>query len=293
MRSGLLTQYFLWENWDSISKQVDFATGLYNGNNVFVSSPKFHPLNQWYQVAAVYNGTRLRLFVDGNLEIDQPVTGNLVHLNVPVTVGFTSSPYNYHFNGAIDEVRIYNRALSQNDIIALLLRKTTTSVSCAPSFVSVNQATFCAVSVTDTSPGTVVTPSGSASFTTNGTGTFSPAASCTTSGTGASASCFVSYTPTNAGHHAIGGSYGGDTSHAGSSAAPPFAEAAIVTASVGGVVVPLDKLALIGPYIGMLALILIFAVALAVYVRRKRHRENGIQVDAAVPNRLGREQTGL
>jgi hypothetical protein len=81
----------------------------------------FHPLNNWYQVTAVYNGTRLRLFVDGNLEIDQRVTGNLVHLNVPVTIGFSSS-FNYYFNGTIDEVRIYNTALSQSDIALLFKR---------------------------------------------------------------------------------------------------------------------------------------------------------------------------
>jgi hypothetical protein len=273
MRSGLLTQYFLWENWDSTTRQVDFATGLYNGTNVFVSSPKFHPLNQWYQVAAVYNGTRLRLFVDGNLEIDQRVTGNLLPLNMPVTIGFTPS-FNFHFNGTIDDVRIYNRALSPNDMIALLLRKTTTSVSCVPSLVSVNKATFCAASVTDTSLGTVVTPSGSVSFTTNGTGAFSPATSCTLSGTSAFASCSVSYTPTTVGTHAIGASYGGDTNHAGSSASPPFAEGATVTVSVGGVVVPVDKLALLAPYLSLATAIAMVTAGAIILLKRFRPRKS-------------------
>jgi hypothetical protein len=269
-RSGLLTQYFLWENWDSAKRQVDFATGLYNGTNVFVSSPVFHPLNNWYQVTAVYNGTRLRLFVDGNLEIDQRVTGNLVHLNVPVTMGFTSF-FNYYFNGTIDEVRIYNTALSQSDITTLLLRRTTTTtIICSPSKLSVNEHSLCTATVTDTSPGTFVSPSGSVSFTANSTGTFSSGASCTLYGTSASASCFVSYTPTAAGKHAIGASYSGDAGHGSSFASLPFTQEAIVNASVGGVVLPVDKLALLGPYTVMLTLTLIFAVALIIYVRRRR-----------------------
>ena len=270
MRSGLLTQYFLWENWDSTSRQIDFATGLYNGTNVYVSSPTFHPLNTWYQVAAVYNGTRLRLFVDGSVEIDQRVTGNLLPLNMPVTIGFTPS-FNFHFNGTIDEVRIYNRALSQVDIAALLLRKTSTTVNCAPSLVDENQAASCTATVIDTSPGTVVTPSGSVSFATNGTGIFSPADSCTLSGTSASTSCSVSYTPFSVGTHAIRGSYGGDTSHAGSSASPPFALGATVIVIIGGVVVPVDKLALLAPFIGLASLILATAVFFS-YVKRTRNR---------------------
>ena len=271
-RSGLLTQYFLWENWDSATRQVDFATGLYNGTNVYVSSPTFHPLNQWYQVAAVYNGTRLRLFVDGSLEIDQRVTGNLLPLNMPVTIGFTPS-FNYYFNGTIDDVRIYNRSLSQDDIASPLLRKTTTSISCLQSMVDVNRPAYCTATVTDTSLGTLFTPSGSVSFASNSTGRFGQGASCSLSGTGASASCSLYYTPTVVGTHAISGSYSGDTLHAGSAAGPPFA-VATVTASVGGVVVPVDKFALLEPYVGLFTLILTLGVAFAVYMRRRRHQEN-------------------
>jgi hypothetical protein len=282
-RCGVLTQYYVSWSWNSISKQVGFGTGLYNGTNVYFGASKYHPLDQWYQVATVYNGTRLRLFVDGNLEIDQPVFGNLVHLNVPVDIALASlgsfsnicpySPVTYYFNGTIDEVRIYNTALSQSDIATLVPRKTTTTISCAPSLVFVNTATSCTATVADVSSGTVVTPSGSVSFTTNGTGTFSPAAICTLSGTGASTSCSVSYTPTARYIHAIGGSYGGDGSHAGSSASPPFAQGAIVNATIGGVAVPVDKLALLGLSIGIPTFILISAVALVVYVRRGRRED--------------------
>ncbi|OLE74499.1 hypothetical protein AUG19_08475 [archaeon 13_1_20CM_2_54_9] len=93
-------------------------------------------------------------------------------------------------------------------------RATTTAVSCALGTVVVNIQSSCTATVADTSPGAVITPTGSVGFSSSGTGTFS-APSCTLSGTGASASCSVNYTPTarNGGTHTITGSHGGDASH--------------------------------------------------------------------------------
>src|SRR5438093_1959537 len=96
-------------------------------------------------------------------------------------------------------------------------RATTTAVTCNSATVVVNQQTMCSATVTDTSPGTVITPSGTVSFTSSGTGIFS--SSCTLGGTGASANCNVNYTPTafGTGTHTITASYAGDTAHQTSS----------------------------------------------------------------------------
>lgn len=96
--------------------------------------------------------------------------------------------------------------------ITVTLRTTTAAVAC-------QQVTFaldkCTATVTDTSPGTAVTPTGTVSFTTNSFGIFS-ATKCTLSGSGASASCAVYY-GTLAGfplpQQTIGVSYGGDSTH--------------------------------------------------------------------------------
>src|SRR3989441_723865 len=103
---------------------------------------------------------------------------------------------------------------------------TTTTVSCLPSTVAINQGTTCTATVTDTNA-SPTTPTGSVSFTSSGTGTFTPATSCTLSGTGASASCSVTYTPggTTARTDTITANYAGDTGH---NAAP----AATTTVSV-------------------------------------------------------------
>src|SRR2546425_2509888 len=91
----------------------------------------------------------------------------------------------------------------------------TTTISCTPSKVDVNQPTSCSTTVTDTSANPT-TPTGTITFASNGPGAFS-VASCPLSGTGATASCSVTYTPTAIGAQTITGSYGGDSAHTTSS----------------------------------------------------------------------------
>jgi hypothetical protein len=76
-------------------------------------------LNTWYHVAGVYDVTAgtLSMYVNGNLD-----NGTLVglipssQLNQAVNVNIGRRTGGYYFKGIIDEVRIYNRALSQAEI---------------------------------------------------------------------------------------------------------------------------------------------------------------------------------
>jgi len=100
------------------------------------------------------------------------------------------------------------------------LHPTTMTVGCSPTPVAVNAQTACTATVTDTTAGTPVTPTGSVTFGSSGAGTFS-SASCSLSGTGATASCLVGYTPApgTEGTQTITVNYLGDSIHLGSLAA--------------------------------------------------------------------------
>lgn len=94
-------------------------------------------------------------------------------------------------------------------------RSTSTAVNCTPNSVPVSAPTTCTATVTDSATGTAVTPTGTVTFTSDKSGTFSPAnATCTLS----SGSCSVTYTPAagSEGTHKITASYAGDTDHSGS-----------------------------------------------------------------------------
>jgi len=83
-----------------------------NGN--VVGSTTIQP-QTWYHAAITYNGTQATLYLNG--EVDGTKVGTINPVSGNMRIG--SCPCGgHHFNGTIDEVRIYNRALSPQEINA-------------------------------------------------------------------------------------------------------------------------------------------------------------------------------
>ena len=74
---------------------------------------------QWHHVAGVYDGTHMFLYVDGTLDVSQPTTGAIAQNSYPVYIGQNAEAPRVPFNGLIDEVSLYNRALSSSEIAAI------------------------------------------------------------------------------------------------------------------------------------------------------------------------------
>jgi hypothetical protein len=82
-------------------------------------STTIRALNTWYHVAGVYDSASqtLSTYVNGSLDngaLHGTVSASQFNQNVNVSIGRRAG--GYYFNGVIDEVRIYNRALSQAEI---------------------------------------------------------------------------------------------------------------------------------------------------------------------------------
>jgi CubicO group peptidase (beta-lactamase class C family) len=77
------------------------------------------PTNQWVHVAGTYDGTMLRVFINGVTTGATPATGQITPSTNPVNFGRDPSGNGRAFNGRIDEVHIYNRALDQAEIRAI------------------------------------------------------------------------------------------------------------------------------------------------------------------------------
>ena len=90
-----------------------------SGSNVQRYSTTVRSLNTWYHVAGVYNATTgtLDIYVNGVLD-DGTLRGTIPtgQVNQTVNVNIGRRTGGFYFNGIIDEVRIYNRALSQAEI---------------------------------------------------------------------------------------------------------------------------------------------------------------------------------
>ena len=83
-----------------------------------VFSPNALPVNTWQHLALVYDGSQVRLYENGSESVSEAVTGVLAADTHPLMIGANSpDPYtSYIFRGLIDEVRIYDRALSEEEI---------------------------------------------------------------------------------------------------------------------------------------------------------------------------------
>ena len=109
-RPGQLA-YALYGNTDTNRASVEISTG----SNVDVRATATLALNAWSHLAATYDGATLRLFVNGTQVSTRAVTGGIAVSGNPLRIG-GNSVWGEYFNGYIDEVRIYNRALSASQI---------------------------------------------------------------------------------------------------------------------------------------------------------------------------------
>jgi hypothetical protein len=75
------------------------------------------PLNTWTHLAATYDGTTLRLYVNGSLVGSRAVANPLLTSTGVLRFG-GNSVWGEFFAGRIDEVRLYNRALAVAEIQA-------------------------------------------------------------------------------------------------------------------------------------------------------------------------------
>jgi hypothetical protein len=74
-------------------------------------------INKWHHVIGVYDGSNVKIYIDGELKETTPaLTGLIKSSGGSVTIG-AQSTHNVKFNGSIDEVAIYSRALSPTEIL--------------------------------------------------------------------------------------------------------------------------------------------------------------------------------
>jgi Concanavalin A-like lectin/glucanases superfamily/Domain of unknown function (DUF1929)/Bacterial Ig domain len=72
--------------------------------------------SQWTHFAATYDGSRLRLYVNGTLHAEQTVSGSLFASDGALRIGANTNVAAEAFKGRLDEVRVYDRALSASEI---------------------------------------------------------------------------------------------------------------------------------------------------------------------------------
>lgn len=70
----------------------------------------------WYHFAGTYDGSEMRLYINGNLETSTPKTGSVFNSATPLKIGRYDYFPGWVFHGSIDEVAIWNRALTASEV---------------------------------------------------------------------------------------------------------------------------------------------------------------------------------
>ncbi|MEK6860049.1 MAG: LamG domain-containing protein [Nanoarchaeota archaeon] len=96
----------------------EFGFGIgKNGDTNFITTTGALD-NNWHHISATANGNILKIYIDGVLNYTAPQTVLIGNNNYSLVIGADMSTYPSQkwFNGSIDEVKIWNYALSDNEI---------------------------------------------------------------------------------------------------------------------------------------------------------------------------------
>ncbi|MBN1182348.1 MAG: PD40 domain-containing protein, partial [Bacteroidales bacterium] len=120
----------VWKFWDGVNGEYGiqsyitpqtYGVGIYQTNRLF--SKEKIAFNQWRHLVSTWDGNTIKLYIDGVLDTStiyiNSSTGNS---GDPLYIGIKGAPERYNskdFNGDIDDVRLYNRAIIESEIDSL------------------------------------------------------------------------------------------------------------------------------------------------------------------------------
>jgi hypothetical protein len=113
--------------WLSINGTVHGGFEIESGENYEVNSTAKYNDGKWHYVLLSYNGSLLRLDIDGEKQISVKQTNDAIPDNTgeqPLRIGANSLEEDKFFTGYIDEVRVWNRALSDEEISQIYTNNT-------------------------------------------------------------------------------------------------------------------------------------------------------------------------
>jgi hypothetical protein len=113
--SGVVRGYDFFYQQGKLYFGLPISSGL--RNNVFIATNL--PAGTWHHVAGAYSSLGQALYLDGQLVASGANFGAIAYSPAPIEIGRVVNLSPFYFKGAIDELAIYSRALSSNEIAAI------------------------------------------------------------------------------------------------------------------------------------------------------------------------------
>src|SRR3989344_5285791 len=89
-----------------------------NGNPVELKSTANVLSDSWHHIAGTYDGTNMKFYVDGVQTNSQPASGSITTYDTVLRIGTDGGIYD-RFQGSLDDLRIYNKALTASEVATL------------------------------------------------------------------------------------------------------------------------------------------------------------------------------
>jgi hypothetical protein len=106
--------------YNSATEKITFSTGYspYKFLNQY-TVPQTFKIGEWIHLTVISGGDYDELYINGKSVLRQDKTVSPASNDYPLRIGRALGSFWYPFNGDIDDIRLYNRALSAAEIYAL------------------------------------------------------------------------------------------------------------------------------------------------------------------------------
>jgi hypothetical protein len=103
---------------------LSFTTYDGSGLNQYARTPmNTMKLGTWQHLAATYDGATKRVYIDGVEQATVAEPNPLPYDNMPMMIGCDdNNPVSEYYNGVLDDLQIYDRALTPTEIADLAAR---------------------------------------------------------------------------------------------------------------------------------------------------------------------------
>lgn len=145
-------QFFQSKNQSTISLNTEITEYDYN-----FKQHEFE-YGRWTFIALVYDGREISVFINNNKVWSYPYSNKLIMNNSPLHIAKDIPGATEYFSGAIDDLRIYNVALSDNQVLKLFNEFSPINISddfalkCTPEYVVNSGINNCSAIVTFPDP---------------------------------------------------------------------------------------------------------------------------------------------
>jgi hypothetical protein len=97
---------------DAADRRFHFAIN----HNTWLNGQKVVSANEWHHIVGIYDGTQMRTFIDGAIDVSRLCQDSIGSNDYPVYIGENAEITGRCWDGLIDDVRIYSYALSEAEV---------------------------------------------------------------------------------------------------------------------------------------------------------------------------------